>query len=420
VPLPRRELPSLKVGYVLKKYPRLSETFVLDEILGVEEAGLEVFIHSLLLPNDGRFHAGIARVRGAARYLPTLAERWSTFGAFRALRDLGAPAAAQDRAVNFLDRFPGPYRSMMIVQALHLAGQAKTNGLDHLHAHFMTSPAQTTYLAHIFSGIPFSVTAHAVDIYGPTVDRSVVKEIAEAAMTVVTVCEANRRHIEQLVGDSCRIDVIYNGISVDDQPPVSGWRDRRLLLAVGRFVEKKGYHVLLEACRILRDQGIDFRCLLIGEGKERERLLDQRRRLGLEQLVEMPGSMAREQVLYWMRRARAFAAPCVIAADGDRDALPTVLLEALSVGLPVVSTEVGGIPEIVDSDIEGLLVPEGNPAALADALRRLLIDDELWLRLSAAGSQKAATRFDRSKNLPRLIDLFRQSARGEAVLEAVP
>ena len=409
---------SMKVGYVVKRYPRLSETFILDEILGLEEAGVEVAIHSLLLPNDGRFHEDVSRVKAVARYLPTAASQ-NVFGAFRALRDVGAGAAALDRAIAFLNRVPQAHRGSLLIAGLHLADQATRNGLDHLHAHFMTSPAQTTYLAHIFSGIPFTVTAHAVDIYGPKVDPVLVREIAEAAVAVVTVCDANRDHLRGLVGDTSRIDVIYNGISVDVESSRNGRRDPGLLLAVGRLVEKKGYHVLLEACRILLDQGVDFRCVLLGDGAERERLLEERRLLQLDEYVEMPGATSRAEVLGWMRRARAFAAPCLTAPDGNQDALPTVLLEALSVGLPVVSTPVAGIPEIVDSGVEGLLVPQGDAAALAEALRRLLEDDAMWSRIAVAGPAKAAARFDRRKNLPHLIELFRESAR-QSVLETVP
>lgn len=415
---PSPDRSPMKVGYVVKRYPRLSETFILDEILGVEEAGLDVAIHSLLLPNDGRFHEDVTRVRGRAKYLPTAASE-SVFGAFRALRDVGLDSSALDRAVVFTSRVPEAHRGSLLIQALHLADEATKSGLQHLHAHFMTSPAQTTYLAHIFSGIPFTVTAHAVDIYGPKAHPVLLKEIAEAAMAVVTVCEANERHIRGVVGDAARIEVIYNGISVNGEPTHDGVRDPRLLLSVGRLVEKKGYHVLLEACRILRDRGVDFRLVLVGDGVERDRLLEQRSLLHLEDCVEMPGAVSRAEVLRWMRRVRAFAAPCLTAADGNQDALPTVLLEALSVGLPVVSTPVGGIPEIVDAGVEGLLVPKGEPVALADALHRLLVDDELWSEMTVAGPSKAAVRFDRKKNLPRLIELFRESNRGR-LLEAVP
>jgi colanic acid/amylovoran biosynthesis glycosyltransferase len=409
----------MKVGYVVKRYPRLSETFILDEILGLEDAGIEVAIHSLLSPNDGRFHEDVSRVKAVARYLPAGAAQ-HIFGAFRALRDAGVSdaAAALNRAIAFLDRVPQARRGSLLVQALHLADEARKNGLDHLHAHFMTSPAQTTYLAHLFSGIPFSVTAHAVDIYGPNVDPAVVREIAEAAVAVVTVCEANRGHLRGLVGGSSRIEVIYNGVSVGDLSG-NGLRDPGLVLAVGRLVEKKGYHILLDACRILRDRQVDFQCVLVGDGAQREQLLEQRSRLQLEDCVEMPGATSRAEVLRWMGRARVFAAPCVTAADGNQDALPTVLLEALSTGLPVVSTPIAGIPEIVDSGVEGLLVSEGDAVALADGVHRLLTDDVLWGGMAAAGPAKVRAQFDRQKNLPQLIEVFRRSAYGR-VLEAVP
>ena len=412
----------LKVGYVLKKYPRLSETFILDEVLGLQDAGIHVGIHSLLPPTDGRFHADLARVKNPVQYVPTLGTQ-TAFEAFIALSQLrpGAAEAPLERALAFARRLPHEHRPSLLVQGLHLAQAVMKNGYDHLHAHFMTLAAQTAYLAHLFTGVPFSVTAHAKDVYQKSVNRAAFTEIAQAATAIVTVCEANRRHIlKDLVDGTVRVEVIYNSVPPNGFLTERGPRDPRLLLAVGRLVEKKGFHILLEACGILRDQGVDFSCALAGDGEESERLLEQRRQLGLEDRVRLLGPLSREEVLRWMSRARAVAAPCLTAKDGNRDALPTVLLEALASGVPIVTTPVGGIPEIVDPEVEGLLVPEGDAIAMASALQRLLVDDAMWSRMAAAGPRKTAARFDRNKNLPRLIDVFRNSATSGRALRAVP
>ena len=412
----------LKIGYVLKKYPRLSETFILDELLGLEDRGVEVAIHSLLPPTDGRFHADLSKVKGEVRYLPSLGSE-GVFDAFASLRDLGARAVpnALDRSLAFLDRVSVDHRASLLIQAIHLAAAATKGSFDHLHAHFMTLPGRTAYLAHLFSGIPFSVTAHAKDIYLRTVNRDVFTEIAENATAIVTVCEANRRHIrDEVLRRPARIEVVYNSVSPSVTTKEGTLRDPRVVLSVGRLVEKKGFAVMLDACALLRDRNVDFQCVLIGDGEEAERLRAQRARLKLEDRVQMLGAMPRDEVVRWMRRARVLAAPCLEGTDGNRDALPTVLLEALASGLPAVSTPVGGIPEIIDSGVEGLLTPPGEAAALADALQRLLTEPQLWDRIAEAGPKKAAARFHRSTNLPRLIDLFRGSAGPERVLEAVP
>jgi colanic acid/amylovoran biosynthesis glycosyltransferase len=400
-----------RVGYVLKKYPRLSETFVLDEILGLESAGVDVSIYSLRFPDEARFHADLAMVNGMVRYLPPFGSA-STMQAFDALRQLGEGSwPSLDRALGFLELLPPERRASLLIQALHLAALAKRDSLDHLHAHFMTVAAHTAYLTHLLTGIPFSVTAHAKDIYRETVDPEVFRHIGLAASAVVTVCEANRTHIREVLRGDGRVELVYNGIPLDRAIANGGARDRGLILAVGRLIEKKGYHVLLEACRILCDRGVDFRCVLVGDGEERGRLLDDQRRLGLEKQVSILGPASRQRILDWMGQARVLAAPCVVGSDGNRDALPTVLLEALAAGLPVVSTPIGGIPEIVDHGVQGLLAREGDPGTLADSLQRLMTDDELWGRASLAGPARVAARFDRDKNLPRLIELFESSSR---------
>ena len=410
--LPRSsEQSPLRVGYVLKKYPRLSETFVLDEILGLEAEGVDVAVFSLRPPDDGHFHAELAQVRADVCYLPPFGGV-SVMDALRVVPALPGGGPRLARALAFLDRLPAERGPRLLVQALHLAKLAHAAGLDHLHAHFMTVAAHTAYLAHLLTDIPFTVTAHAKDVYRADVDALVFREVAGAAEAVVTVCEANRRYIgDRILGQpGGRVTRVYNGVPVRELRARSVAGEPDLVVAVGRLVEKKGFHVLLHACRILLDRGATFRCLLVGDGEEREALSRLRSRLGLDAHVELAGAMPRQQVLDRMRRARLLAAPCLTAVDGNRDALPTVLLEALALGLPVVATPVGGIPEIVDDGREGLLVPEGDPVALADAVGAVLGDDGLWRRLAAAGPAKALIRFDRERTIPQLVEVLSGTA----------
>jgi glycosyltransferase involved in cell wall biosynthesis len=392
-------------------YPRLSETFVVDEIVAVEQAGIDVSLYSLRLPDDGMFHADLADVRATARYLPPLGAT-STLEAFRALAGGGVPRPERLLdALTFLDRLPSERRTPLLIQSLNLAAWAMKDGVGLLHAHFLTIAAQATYLAHLFTDIPFTVTAHAKDIYRHTVDPDVVRQVTAAAACVVTVCEANRRHLMSgQLDERARVERIYNGVHLDRLRPTSAPREAGLILGVGRLVEKKGYHILLEACRILADEGVTCRCVILGEGEERDRLLSLRRSLSLEGRVELIGAASRQRVLSFMRRARVLVAPSVTGADGNQDALPTVLLEALALGLPVVSTPVGGIPEIVDHGRDGLLAPSGDATALAHAIRRMLEDEPLWHAMSGAGPITAAERFDRRKNAQRLVALFAHSA----------
>lgn len=407
---PERHVP--RVGYVLKKFPRLSETFILDELLALEAAGVALTVVSLRLPDDGRFQSDLARLQAPVHYLPPVGGE-ATLGALEGLAELGAAAATALRpALDFVRRLPTRPAAGVLLQSLHLARAAVETPVDHLHAHFMTVAAHTTYLAHLFTGIPFTVTAHAKDIWRRTVEPDLFREVAGAATAVVTVCDANRRYLEaELLQGVGRVERVYTGIERRSIPPPGSGRDPDLVLAAGRLVEKKGFHVLLDAARVLLDRGVRFRILLIGEGDQRASLEDDVRRLGLQDRVTLAGPRQRGDILVQMRRARVLAAPCLVAADGNRDALPTVLLEALACGLPVVTTPVNGIPEIVEDGIEGLVVDEGDAEALADGLQRVLRDDLLWHRLSTAGPLKVADRFDRRHTLSQLLDVFGGSSR---------
>ncbi|MGH2652362.1 MAG: glycosyltransferase, partial [Actinomycetota bacterium] len=357
----------------------------------------------------------LSRVEADVSFLPDW-DHPSVFEAFRALRTVDAPGWRLEPVLAFLDRLTSHQKSTLLVHALLLASMAIEKGLVHLHAHFMTAGARTAYLAHLLTGIPFSVTAHAKDIYREPVDVEAFRAIARATTAMVTVCEANRRYItDRIIGpDGGRVECVYNGLPLDELRQPERPRDRKLVVAAGRLVEKKGFHILFQACRILADRGTDFDVVLLGEGEERERLTDLRSKLGLEEHVRMPGAVTREKILQCMSGARVLAAPGIVGGDQDRDALPTVLLESLALGLPVVSTPVVGVPEIVTDGVEGLLVPEGDPEALADAIGRLLADDTLWNRLALSGPQKAAERFDRRRTLPQLVEIFAESRRRQA------
>ena len=324
-----------RVGYVLKKFPRLAETFILSELLGLEEAGRELTIFSLRPPDAEPTQPELGALRANVQYL-TWPARCSTLESLRLLAELdpGRTAPALPTICSFLDRIPSRRRAATLIQALELARCVERQRISHLHAHFMTVAAHTAYLVHLLIGVPFSVTAHAKDIYRSTVDRDVFREIATAASTVVTVCDANRRFIkDRLLADGPGTVVrIYNGVRASTDRAQQTAREPNLLLAVGRLVEKKGFDVLIAACELLREQGADFRCVVLGDGDQREQLVRSAEALNLEDRVEFPGMVSSDAIRDWMARARVLAAPCVVGADGNQDALPTVLVEALNAG----------------------------------------------------------------------------------------
>jgi glycosyltransferase involved in cell wall biosynthesis len=409
---------NLRIGYVAKMFPRLSETFVLNEILELERQGAEVVVFSAKKPNEGQFHPQLGRLQARVYYLDDmdpkkwaagLAADWDTMAPHGGrIWDL-VRAALSDAQ---------PERIDLVWQASWIACRAQELGLDRLHAHFATLPALLAHLAHRVTGIPYSFTAHAKDIFVYSPAETRLGELIEHADFMVTVTNFNRRHLlEALPGvDAAKIRVLHNGIDTEVFTPVpASSRDTDHVLAVGRLVPKKGLDDLLTACALLRDRGRPIRCTIAGGGPDAALLEQRRRELGLEALVTMSGPIKVDAVRDLMRQASVFALPCRIAADNNVDALPTVLLEALASGLASVSTALSGVPEIISDGIEGRLVAPDQPASLADALEALLDDDEARARCGEAGRRKAVERFDIRRNVAMLHEMFRTGGQSSRV-----
>ena len=394
---------SPRVGYILKQYPRLSETFVLNEILGLEEAGVETSIFSLRHATEGRFHPAISQVRGKVFYVSAIDKS----GFLQTLRDL--PGLRVDRlneVLDFVDLLPTERRPRVLINAMEVATEAVRAGVDHLHAHFLTVAAHTAHIVSLLTGLPYSVTAHAKDIYRTSVDWEIAARVATNATAVVTVCDANLHFLRhRLDGTETGLTRIYNGLG-PQLPPTPEAHNPGLLLGVGRLVEKKGFDLLLDAVAELAPKHPQLQLVLLGDGDCRGGLEDQARRLGIVELVTFAGSTPQDEVAQWMRRADVLVAPCRVGTDGNQDALPTVLIEALGAGLPSVTTPVAGIPEIITHGQDGLIVACDDVSALAGAIGSLLESPTKRAALSAAGPAKLADRFDRTITIKQLIETF--------------
>jgi glycosyltransferase involved in cell wall biosynthesis len=272
----------------------------------------------------------------------------------------------------------------------------------HIHAHFASTAASVALHVYRLTGIPYSFTAHAKDIYRRTVTPRDVGRKLRAARFAVTVSDYNLRYLRAFPGGD-RVVRIYNGVDLVQFAPNGVARDDPpLVLGVGRLVEKKGFGDLVRACRILRDQGHDFACRIVGSGERASSLRELVEELGVGGCVELVGPMAREDLLGLYPRASVVAAPCVVGTDGNRDGLPTVLIEAMALGVPVVATHVTGIPELVRPGITGLLVPERDPRALARAIAEV-IGNEAAARGRARAARALIERdFDLRKNVAHL------------------
>jgi colanic acid/amylovoran biosynthesis glycosyltransferase len=392
-------------------YPRFSETFVVTEVLALERQGADLDIFSLRPPVDGRFHDSLARVRACVDYLAVPAKPLDVWQALAECRRL-----SPDGLVDALDELLEA-SATDAHQAILLALRVQERGITHLHAHFGSVAAGVARLAARITGITYSVTLHAKDIFHEDVDHAQLAIRLRDAAAAITVSDYNQRYLRERYADATDTLVrIHNGIDLDEfehQEP----RDRpRVVVGVGRLVEKKGFHHLIDAIGVLRDRGLPVHLHLVGGGVEEEALRARVCRLDLEDRVTFHGPLTQRETRDLVRGAAALAAPCVVGTDGNRDGLPTVVLEGLALGTPVVATPVTGIPEAVLHDRTGLLVPEGDPVALADTLARLLDDPGLRCRLAAEGRRHVEAHFDARANGRVLFDLVHGLARrGQSV-----
>ncbi len=406
-----------RLAYLLKKFPRLSETFVLNEILAQEALGVPVHVFSRRAADDEPRHPELGRLRAEIETLPDKRELdpWETlfFGTWNAEESF----ARVGRVVEAGREWKHPRFPTLLAEALFLYGRMRELGIDHVHAHFATDSAVVAMLVHELGGPSFSLTVHAKDIYRSTVSPALLSRLFAAADFVVTVCDANVRHLHGLVNARARTRIrrLYNGIDLGAFAVTHARREPAHIVSVGRLVEKKGFDVLVDALQRLDQRAIPFRATVVGDGDEREALAKRIDAAGIGDRVRLAGALDQDAVRDVLATGTVLCLPCVIGADGNRDALPTVLLEALASGLPVVSTPVTGIPEIVDRGRAGVLVPEHDADATANALERLLADPAERARLARAGRARAEELFHIESNSRVLHGWFNESlSKGES------
>jgi len=389
-----------RVAYILKVYPRTSQTFVLAEILAHERAGLEMDIFSLRRTDDSRFHAALAQVQS-----PVFQVARARSNATLALNQLREHARYLPRLWEVVQNSQAQAEDLL--QAATLSRAIVDRGIIHLHAHFGTVATVVARLASKITGVSYSFTAHAKDIFHEIVDEEVLREKLADAAGVVTVSQFNVAYLKDKYAEAAAgVRLIYNGLDLDefrfepqgDRPP--------LMLGVGRLVEKKGFSYLVEACALMRAKGIPFRCEIVGGGVLDSSLQAQVQQLELTDYVKLCGPMSQSDVKQKIREARLLAAPCVHAEDDDRDGLPTILLEAMALGTPCISTPVTGIPEVLRHEQTGLMVSQRDAKALADACERLLLDPNLCSELARNGRRLVEEQFDIDKNTAKMRAFF--------------
>jgi colanic acid/amylovoran biosynthesis glycosyltransferase len=402
----------VRVAYVMSRFPKLTETFVLGEVLALDRRGIAVDLYPLLRERASVVHPEAARLVARSRYEPFL-----------------SPAIVVSQLV-WLRRRPGAYlRAWHDVlvgtwgsanffvgaigcfpKAAHAARRMQAEGVTHVHCHFANHPAVAGLVVHRLTDIPFSFTAHGSDLHKDR--RMLGRKVGEAAF-VATISHDNRRLIVSECGEHVagKVHVLRAGVDTrlfapSVLEPARQRRDALRIVCVGTLHEVKGQPYLIEACRLLAGEGIDVRCRLVGGGPDEKALHDQVEAAGLAERVVLAGPRARQQIVEELWGADALVAPSVPTRAGRREGIPVVLMEAMSTGLPVVASAISGIPELVEDEVSGLLVPPRDAAAIARALRRLAADPLLRERLGRAARNRVLAEFDLDDSAAELARRF--------------
>jgi glycosyltransferase involved in cell wall biosynthesis len=411
--LPSSAASRRRVAFVLKGYPRLSETFIAQEILALEQRGLGILIVSLRHPTDRAVHPVHDAIGADRLYLPEYLYQepsrvWR--GWWRARRQPGYVRALRAWLAD-LRRDPTPNRVRRFGQALVLAAELPSE-VGHLHAHFLHTPASVARYAALISDLDWTVSAHAKDIW--TIPDWEKRAKLGEARWAVTCTAAGRAHLASLAPRPERVALCYHGLDLErfssppQRPPGSDGRDPRcpvVLLSVGRAVPKKGYEDLLSALTLL-PADLAWRLVHIGGGSLTATLRSLADRLGLAPRVEWRGALAQPEVLDAYRRADLFVLAAKVTEDGDRDGLPNVLMEAQSQRLACIATRVSGIPELIEDGATGVLVPPADPPALARVLAGLIRDPMRRMALGSAGERRVRSAFAMNAGIDLLARRF--------------
>ncbi|EGB15231.1 glycosyl transferase group 1 [Pseudodesulfovibrio mercurii] len=406
------------LGMVLKGYPRISETFISNEIRLLEEMGFKIHIYSMRAPRENFSHESIKRIKAKVTYLPE-SMIW------------GLPRLLYHNIRLFL-RMPGRYLDCLKImkKRFRLAPKKHTwvkhmlqagyivqksvldDGVDlgHLHGHFAHTPTTVTMYAAFLADVPFSFTAHAKDIY--TQDPRRIMDKVERARFVVTCTRYNEQYLREHVANGNPIHCVYHGINLDLFSPNGRAPEAKPpynILTVARFVEKKGIDTVLQALAELRAQGLDFRYTLVGEGKAKfnRRIKHLVHDLGLDDVTTLTGTITHDEVIRLLDHTDCFTLGCRKAKDGDRDGIPNVVAEAMATGVPVAATDVSGVPELVTHERTGLLCPSNDPRALAEIIRRALTDNDLRRTIIPAAVERAHAVFNNKVLIRQLGEIYK-------------
>ena len=398
----RYSAPVHPLAYLFERFPSFGQTFCYREVAELERQEGEVAIHSIRQPVDEPAQPWDPSIVRRVRYVPAEAELVKQID--RAARAGELPPAA----VRTLKEWGRQSDFLRLYQAAYVGMRLKTDGVERVHAHFAGMAARTAYWISKFFGIAFSFTAHANDIFAPRDFAISVEKLMDEAVAIVTVSDFSAGLLKQAYPQQAgKIHRVYNGVDLAAFPAAEPPTGVPLIISVGRLIEKKGFRDLVAACAVLKSRGVDFRCEIVGDGPLQGDLSVQIEQAALQEKVELVGPKSQSEIAARFARATVFALPCTTETGGGMDNLPTVIIEAMAAGLPVISTPVAGVPEMVEPGRTGELVPANDPAALAAAIERLVSDLPTARALGARGRALAREKFAIAGNVRVLAGILR-------------
>ena len=404
---------------VLKGYPRISETFISNEILLLESLGFKIHIISMRHPREPFTHASVKNIQASVDYLPsTIQGNLFTLCGHNFLLAVKRPVIYFKAVKKAVVRWMRTRKSATLkhlLQAGYLVHKILPGkNIVHFQAHFAHSPTSVAFFSSLLSDVPFSFFAHAKDIY--TSDKRQLKEKINMARFVVTCTKFNKAYLSELAGNTqTPVFCVYHGINLDYfsskereikcKPPYQ-------IITVARMTRKKGLENVYQALAVMRDKGIEFKHTLIGEGDDHSKIVALIKQLKLENLTQLCGTLTHEQVIDHYASSDLFVLGCLIADNGDRDGIPNVMAESMAMNLPVVATNVSGIPEFLEDRVTGLMVEQKDPMALANAMETLLTDNNLRQKVTLEAKKRITRDFNNKKLIIDLAGIYSKMITG--------
>ena len=402
-----------KILYITSSLPALTLTFIYREIFGLRQSGFIVETVSMNRPDPGNVSGEAQNLLRSTHYLDQVSF----------VTKIGRVVLTMFRRPKAFFRCAGIYFTAKpmktardyvrlayhLIEACYLCVEYRDHGIDHIHAHFVNGPSSIAMFLSILLDRPFSFTMHASLIW---LDPVALYNKLDNCKFCASISEYNRDYVVSEYGDrfSIKIEIVRCGIDMGKLVSVerqeTSDKDPFVIVGVGQLTERKGFHVLIKACGLLKQRGLEFRCLIVGEGTQRAELQSLIERYRLGQMVTLEGAQPQERIPSYLGGADIFALPCVIADDGWRDGIPVALMEAMAQKIPVVCTNILGLPELIESGENGVLVESEDARALADAIESLMHSEDLRHSLGVRGSGKIESDFNVERSVEKLAALF--------------